>query len=130
MTPRNLLVFASLLLVNCQPSPSDPMVDTRLEQACTDWCEAAVPCSTYYAEQQQFDDLESCEASCRLYAEMVQEQNGESCYDIVLDDRECASALTCEEFVAYEEFSFAEPPSITPPPCGDEVQALINGCDV
>jgi hypothetical protein len=133
---RKMLVIAGSLLVlvmlgvGCQPNPGEDPTEARLEQACADWCAAAVPCSTYYAEQQQFNDRETCEASCQSYADMVHEQYGDTCVDVVLDDRECAADLTCEEFVAYEEYSFSEPPSITPPPCAEEVLALINGCDI
>lgn len=124
-----LLVF-TFFVVACQPPQKEDPQQARMEQACADWCEAAVPCSMYYSEQQGFDDRASCEESCTIYAEQVLDELGSSCLDVILDDRECAAQLTCEEFVSYEEYSFDEPPSVLPVPCGDEVAAHLTECYV
>lgn len=125
---RYLLVS---FLLACRASDTSDAVEAeaaRLEQACTDWCVAAVPCSTLYATYRSFSDIESCESSCLDYAESIRDELGESCFEIVLDDRECAAELTCEEFTAYEQYSFDEAPSILPPPCQEEVAAQLDGC--
>lgn len=126
-----LLLIIPMLTLACQPPKKgeDPQ-QVRTEQACADWCEAAVPCSSYYAESHDFDDQTSCEESCTLYAERVLDELGSSCLDVILDDRECAAALTCEEFVSYEEYSFGEPPSLLPVPCDEEVAAHLTECYV
>lgn len=128
MSRKIMFLIVAALLVACQPPASPDPQQERLEQACADWCDAAVPCSNFYAMKWSFDDLESCESSCISYAQSVRDELGESCFEIVLDDRECASELTCEEFTAYEEYASDEPPSILPPPCQEEVAAQLDGC--
>lgn len=117
-----------MLILACQPDTSEDPQQARIEEACAAWCEVAVPCSEYYAPQQNFDDQASCESTCAVYVERVSDELAESCLDVILEDRECSATLTCEEFVAYEEFSFAGPPSIVPVPCAEEVSAKLDGC--
>lgn len=122
------LLFGALILACSPQEPNDDPEQARIEEACVDWCEVAVPCSEYYAPQQNFDDIASCEEACVLYVDRVRDERPASCLEVILEDRECSAALTCEEFVAYEELSFSEPPSVVPVPCAEEVSAKLDGC--
>lgn len=81
--------------------------------------------SVHYAgpEWGNFTTQAACEDVC---TSRIETKTGlhEECFDLILDGRECAAALSCEDFKQYENWAFAEP-SVYPPPCLAEQQALI-----
>jgi hypothetical protein len=124
-TNIHLLFFVGAVGIGaCQKVDGDPIDMTRLRDGCEAWCQVAVPCSVHYAgpEWGNFSTQAECEEACTSHVEFKTELHS-NCFDLILDDRECAAALSCEEFRDYENWAFVEP-SAYPPPCLEEQQAL------
>lgn len=125
----SLFVLCSLLASSCIRKV-DVDESARLYAACEAWCEVAVPCSEHFAGPTwgDFSTKSECEDVCRQDVEYLTEKNP-ACFDIVLDLRECAAALTCEEFKNYENWSFVKPWS-PPLKCMEEEVARRHNCNL
>ncbi len=128
----NYTVFCVLILaaVSCHRKIADDGSDAaRLDEACDAWCQIAVPCSVHFAgpEWGNFSTQAECQDACTANVENATALNDE-CFDIILDARECAATLSCEDFKDYEAWSFAEP-SPFPVPCLEEQQAVSYNCN-
>jgi hypothetical protein len=121
----HLLLFVVAVGVGaCHQKDDDPIDMKRLREGCEAWCEVAVPCSVHYAGPGwgNFSTQAECEEACTSDVEFKVEFY-EGCFDLILDDRECAAALSCDEFRDYENWAFGEP-SAYPFPCVEEQEAL------
>jgi hypothetical protein len=122
------LLFASACLRKADGDAGDDGFDTaRLHDACEAWCQVAVPCSENYALNWGFSTQAECEDGCIINVEHRADEYAE-CFDIVLDVRECAAALTCEEFKQYENWSFGDPTDF-PVSCLEEQQEAQTDCN-
>jgi hypothetical protein len=108
-TTHSLHVHVVLLFVialaGCHKQPDDTFDEARVDASCEAWCEVAVPCSTHFKEQWEFSNQPECVAECKWHVEYAYKDN-EACFDLVLDERECAAELSCEDFQTYEDFAF------------------------
>ena len=68
-----------------------------------------------------------CEESCQDFVKVKGENYG-PCFDLILDARECAAALACDEFQNFEDYAFAQPYEF-PVACEGEWNAMFPLCD-
>ena len=104
------LTVASVSACGPKLSNDDSSLDLqRMEVACKAWCELAVPCSVHFAgpEWGEFTTQAECESMCTGHVEFTQE-GIPACFDLILEVRECAAVLTCDEFRNYENWAFLE----------------------
>jgi hypothetical protein len=131
MMKKGLLVcvlFAGACLRKANGDVDDDGFDTaRLHDACEAWCQVVVPCSDNFAPRWEISTQAECADACIFDVEH-RSAEAAACFDIILDVRECAAALTCEEFKQYENWSFNEP-SDFPPPCLEEQQEAQTECN-
>jgi hypothetical protein len=121
------LLFAGACLRKANGEADDDGADTaRLHETCEAWCQVAVPCSDNYAQIWSFSTQAECEHACVVDAEHKAAEFA-VCLDIVLDVRECAAALACEDFKQYENWAFGEPNFS--PSCVEEHQAAMSDCN-
>jgi|GEM_PF-2335417 len=123
------LTVASVSACGPKLSNDDNSLDLqRMEVACKAWCELAVPCSVHFAgpEWGEFTTQAECESICTGHVRSKQEALP-ACFDLILDVRECAAVLTCDEFRNYENWAFLEG-YVNPVRC-IEKQEAAKSCD-
>jgi hypothetical protein len=121
-----LILLAS---IRCEPKADTSSDQERLETACEAWCQVAIPCSVHYAgpDYGDFTTQAECEIFCASNIEEVAARRPE-CFDIIVDDRECAGGLSCEDFKHYENWGFGEM-SKFPFECHEETRTILEQCN-
>ncbi len=129
-TAISILCFLLFTGFSChRKADDDGSARERLHNTCEAWCQVAVPCSMHFAgpEWGDFSTQTECEDVCTANIEIRAEKSDE-CFDIILDVRECAAALTCEEFKKYEVWAFSDPIAF-PVSCIEEQQLELERCN-
>jgi hypothetical protein len=124
-----------LLFVACGPKTADEGDGSKapaelLEEACASFCERALSCPLgRYAEAWEFQDEQTCNSQCLLFAADVFSDPPEMCVLVRAELWSCAGAIeSCELFEAFEDTTHEEPNAFGNP-CPDEYKSFIQKCN-
>ena len=120
-----LFSFACSTHMDVDEGAADSASEPRKLSTCRAWCEAAVDCSTVYAQEWKFTTQDECESRCVEYHDGLSNISNGACDEPMLDFHDCAAALTCDEFTDLENH-YWQTEIIVDPPCQTEYTEFLS----